>query len=131
MVFSGAIVLKTGYDLQYRDAGEWIRQDSGGGKNIMARWESTSAYYSGGVAINLPYAEFNRITDFARSRDVDYLRHQPAGDRGRQTRSEAAARGGCEPSGLEAGKYGPAGDEQGDHDLSNGYADGNGFEKLR
>jgi hypothetical protein len=72
-VFGIAHIGATKYETQYREAGEWIRSSAGDGKVIMARWEASSAYYSGGIALPLPYAEYDRLNAYARSRGVDYL----------------------------------------------------------
>lgn len=73
LVFALGNVAGQRYDTQYREAGEWIKANDGAGKNIMSRWEATSPYYAGGVSIPLPYAEYDRLTVYARSKGVDYF----------------------------------------------------------
>ncbi len=73
ILFTFGGLLGTSYDMQYREAGEWIKQEAGSGKIVMGRWESSSSYYSGGVSIGLPYADYDHLTTFARSRGVDYI----------------------------------------------------------
>lgn len=63
----------TKYETQYREAGEWIGAAAGEGKKVMSRWEATSSYYSGGISVPLPYADYERTTAYARSAGVDYL----------------------------------------------------------
>lgn len=69
---AAAVVMKQGYDLRYRQAGEWLRQNAGPGQRVMGR-EYTTALYAGGTAVMLPWAEYDHVTDYARINDVDYL----------------------------------------------------------
>ncbi|MHB1382394.1 MAG: hypothetical protein ACYCXJ_09265, partial [Thermoleophilia bacterium] len=52
--------------------GEWVRQEAGAGQVILNR-EYSSAYYARGLAVVLPYADYDDTTDYARHKDVDYL----------------------------------------------------------
>lgn len=69
---AAATVMKQGYDLRYRQAGEWLRQNAGPGQRIMGR-EYTTALYAGGTAVMLPWADYERITEYARANGVDYM----------------------------------------------------------
>lgn len=72
LALSAVMVQRTPYETQYKEAGEWLKDRAGGGARVMNR-EYSSAYYAGGVAVILPYAGYREMTDYARSRDVDYL----------------------------------------------------------
>ena len=72
ILFSTATVVRQNYALEYREAGEWIRADSGGGQRVMNR-ESMSAFYAGSTPVNFPYADYEATTAYARYKDVDYM----------------------------------------------------------
>ncbi|MEK7816933.1 MAG: hypothetical protein AAB281_01620, partial [Actinomycetota bacterium] len=72
LILAAATVLKPDYPTRYRDAGEWILKDAGGGQRIMSR-EYSSAYYADGTAVQLPYAGYDETTAYARQKDVDFL----------------------------------------------------------
>ncbi|MHB0866597.1 MAG: glycosyltransferase family 39 protein [Thermoleophilia bacterium] len=71
--FAVANVVRQEYETQYREAGEWFRADIGPDKRIMNLWETSSAYYAGGVAVIVPYADYDQMTAYAAANDVDYL----------------------------------------------------------
>ncbi len=73
LVYAVSGVASQGYDTQYREAGEWIKAETGSGKVIMSRWEATSPYYAGGISITLPYADYDRTAAYARAKGIDYL----------------------------------------------------------
>lgn len=73
LIFAAANVARQEYETQYREAGEWVRSDTGADKRIMTLWETSSAYYAGGVAVILPYADYDHMTAYAAANDVDYL----------------------------------------------------------
>jgi len=72
LLFSAATVKSQSYPVGYRDAGEWIKQEVGDGKRIMSR-EFSAAYYAGGTAVPLPYADLAPMDDYAQAKQVDYL----------------------------------------------------------
>lgn len=72
LALAGAMVLRQDYAVEYREAGEWVRQTAGGGLNVLNR-EYSSAYYADGTAVVLPYADYEATTDYARYKEVDYL----------------------------------------------------------
>ncbi len=61
-----------GYPVEYRQAGEWLKGNGGGGARIMSREASTS-WYSGGTMVVLPYASVDEVLDYGRRNGVDYL----------------------------------------------------------
>lgn len=60
------------YQVENRQAGEWIKANAGEGQRIMNR-ESTSAYYAGGTPVSIPYAGYDDTNEYARFQDIDYL----------------------------------------------------------
>ncbi len=72
LAFSAYNTLRQSYPVGYRDAGEYIRQAAGGGKRVMSR-EYSAAFYANGTAVLLPYAAYDRTTDYARKEHVDFL----------------------------------------------------------
>ena len=60
------------FQYSYKLAGEWIKQEAGPGTKVM-EIEFSTAYYSGGDALILPYADYNRTTNYARLVQDDYL----------------------------------------------------------
>ncbi|MFA6001132.1 MAG: glycosyltransferase family 39 protein [Thermoleophilia bacterium] len=72
LVFSAVTVAKRGYHPELREAGEWLKGYAGEDKHIMNR-ESPSAYYAGGAPVFLPYADYDRINEYARYKDIDYM----------------------------------------------------------
>ncbi len=72
LLFSAVTVVKQSYPVGYKDAGEYIKQTTGGGKRILSR-EYSAAYYSGGTAYLLPYDSYDKTTAYARYQHIDYL----------------------------------------------------------
>lgn len=72
LAYAGVVVLGQSYALGYRDAGLQVRQLAGTNQRIMSR-EHSAAYYSGGTAVAFPYDDYGRTTEYARSKNVDYL----------------------------------------------------------
>ncbi len=72
LAFSAFTTLRQTYPVGYKDAGEYIRQLAGSGKRVMSR-EYSAAFYAGGTAVLLPYAEYDRTTEYARKENVDFL----------------------------------------------------------
>ncbi|MHB1325398.1 MAG: ArnT family glycosyltransferase [Thermoleophilia bacterium] len=72
LVYSGAVVLSPSYPIGYKEAGLLVKQAAGPDRRIMSR-EYSAAYYSGGTAVALPYADYERTTEYARGKNVDYL----------------------------------------------------------
>lgn len=72
LVYAGIVVLKQDYPIGYRVAGELIKQEAGTGRRIMSR-EYSAAYYAGGTAILLPYADYESTTKYAHIKKIDYL----------------------------------------------------------
>jgi len=72
LAYSAVTVKKQTYPIGYKDAGLMIRQQAGTDKRIMSR-EYSAAYYSGGTAVLLPYADYDSTTEYARNKNVDYL----------------------------------------------------------
>lgn len=69
----GAFTLhKQSYAPEYKEAGLWVKENEGSGKVIMGR-EFSSAYYAGGTALLVPYDSYERTTEYARNKGVDYL----------------------------------------------------------
>lgn len=60
------------YQMETRDAGEWIKDNAGEDQRIMNR-ESTSAYYAGGTPVSIPYAGYDDTNEYARIQQIDYL----------------------------------------------------------
>ena len=72
LAFAGATTIKQSYPVQYKEAGLWLKQNGGEHRRIMNR-EYSSAYYAGGDAVILPYADYAATTDYAGRKSVDYL----------------------------------------------------------
>lgn len=72
LVLSAATVAKESYPVGYKEAGQHIKQIASTGPRIMSR-EFSSAYYSGGTAVPLPYSSYDRTTEYARNNNVDFL----------------------------------------------------------
>lgn len=72
LLYATVIVEGNSYTTQYKDTGEWIKQELGPGKRIMDR-AYTSTYYAGGTVVLFPYDSYERTTAYAYQRDVEYL----------------------------------------------------------
>lgn len=72
LLFCAKVISLQGYETQYKEAGEWLRQEAGPGTRILNR-EGSSSYYAEGMLIVLPYADYTATTAYARRHDVDYL----------------------------------------------------------
>ena len=72
LIFSAVTVAKRGYHPGLREAGEWLEGYAGKDTRIMNR-ESSSAFYSGGIPVFLPYAEYDRVNEYAHYQNVDYM----------------------------------------------------------
>ncbi|MCL5883462.1 MAG: glycosyltransferase family 39 protein [Actinobacteria bacterium] len=72
LIMSGVTVARQSYPVEYKEAGQWLRQEAGPGSRVMSR-DSSVAYYSGGVSVILPYADYESTTHYARLKNVDYL----------------------------------------------------------
>ncbi len=72
LVFSLSMVLRKSYPIQYRVAGEWIKETAGPGERILSRYYSP-AFYADGIDVILPYADYQKTTDYARDKSVNYL----------------------------------------------------------
>jgi len=59
------------FPVQYKEAGEWLKAETGGGARVMNN--AASAYYAGGTLVVFPYADYGRTTAYARYQGVDYL----------------------------------------------------------
>lgn len=60
------------YPVQYREAGEWLKQEYGAGTRIMTR-DAAAAYYAGGTMVILPYASLEGITGYADRHQSQFL----------------------------------------------------------
>jgi len=65
-------VARTDYPLEYKLAGQWLKEQGESDIRIMSR-EASTAYYGGGTLIMLPYASLQDVLDYAKRRQVDYL----------------------------------------------------------
>lgn len=65
-------VTSASYPVQYRRAGEWLKQNGGDGSRIMSR-ETSTAYYAGGTEVILPYAPAQEVVDYGRRQGAKYL----------------------------------------------------------
>ena len=72
LISSLCTVLGKVYPTEYREAGEWIREDGGQGNRILSRYYSP-AFYADGIEVILPYADYQGTTDYAYRQDVDYM----------------------------------------------------------
>lgn len=72
LVLAGAMVARQDYPVQYKEAGLWIEREAGEGLEILNR-DYSSAFYAGGTAVVLPYADMDELTEYAREREVDYM----------------------------------------------------------
>ncbi|MFA6001131.1 MAG: glycosyltransferase family 39 protein [Thermoleophilia bacterium] len=72
LAFAMVTTLKQSYPVEYKEAGLWLKENGGEGTRIMNR-EYSSAYYAGGDAVILPYADYAATTDYARKKNVEYL----------------------------------------------------------
>jgi 4-amino-4-deoxy-L-arabinose transferase-like glycosyltransferase len=59
------------FEVQYKEAGDWIKAETGGGTRVMR--EAASSYYASGTLVVFPYADYDRTTAYARYQNVDYL----------------------------------------------------------
>ncbi len=60
------------YPVEYRQAGEWLKDHGGDGGKVMSREDST-AYYAGADLVPMPYAAEQEIIDYGRRNGVDFL----------------------------------------------------------
>ncbi|MCL4472657.1 MAG: hypothetical protein M1539_05745 [Actinobacteria bacterium] len=58
------------YDTGDKQAGQWIKAETGGGARIM---NAVAAYYAGGTLVTPPFADYDRTTAYARYQHVDYM----------------------------------------------------------
>ncbi len=65
-------VAQTDYPVQYKQAGEWLKDHGGDGSRIMSR-ESSTAYYAGGTLVMLPYASMQQVLDYGHRQHADFL----------------------------------------------------------
>jgi len=65
-------VARTDYPLEYRAAGEWLMTHGGGDVRVMSR-EPSSAWYSGGTQVVLPYASVEETVDYGRRNDAEFI----------------------------------------------------------
>lgn len=72
LAMSAATTLKQDYPVEYKEAGQWLKQAAGPETRVLNR-DFSSAYYAGGTAVLLPTASYEDTTDYARRKDVDYL----------------------------------------------------------
>ncbi|MBE0429208.1 MAG: glycosyltransferase family 39 protein [Thermoleophilia bacterium] len=72
LILTLALAASESYSTEYREAGEWIKDNAGRDLRIMDR-EFSAAYYAGGTVVLIPYADYDRTTAYARFNEVDYL----------------------------------------------------------
>lgn len=72
IAYSGAVVIGQSYPIGYKDAGLIVKEKAGTNQRIMSR-EFSTAYYSGGISVALPYADYQQTTEYARGKNVDFL----------------------------------------------------------
>lgn len=72
LMVAGAQVARQDYAVEFKEAGLWLKEEVGSGKNILNR-EYSSAYYAGGTAVVLPYADYDDTTAYARYKEIDFL----------------------------------------------------------
>lgn len=72
LAFAAGMTLRQDYPVEYKEAGRWIEREAGAGQRILGR-DYSSAYYAGGTAVVLPYADIGDTTAYARYREVDYM----------------------------------------------------------
>jgi 4-amino-4-deoxy-L-arabinose transferase-like glycosyltransferase len=72
LAYSWLTISGQDYQVENREAGEWIKANDGEDLRIMNR-ESTSAYYAGGTPVSIPYAEYDDTLEYARYQEVDYM----------------------------------------------------------
>jgi hypothetical protein len=65
-------VTRVHYPVEFRQAGEWLNANGGDGARVMSR-EASTAWYSGGTQVVLPYASVDEVLDYGRRNDADYL----------------------------------------------------------
>lgn len=65
-------LLKQNYSVEYKEAGQWVKDNEGSGHTIMDR-EFSATYYARGTAVLLPYDSYERTTNYARLKGVDYM----------------------------------------------------------
>lgn len=61
------------YPLGVKEAGERIKREAGPGKRIMAAGAMNPYFYAEGIAVEMPFADYDQTTRFARMKSVDYL----------------------------------------------------------
>lgn len=69
--YGGAMALGQDFDIQYRQAGEWILDNAGQDRRVM--YKEAAAFYADGVMVPLPYADYQDTTRYAREKNVDFL----------------------------------------------------------
>ncbi|MBE0430180.1 MAG: glycosyltransferase family 39 protein, partial [Thermoleophilia bacterium] len=73
VAYAGAVAATpSGKVAEFREAGEWLKENAGEGKRIMSR-ESPSSFYAGGIPHFLPYADYQDMTGYARYHEIDYM----------------------------------------------------------
>jgi 4-amino-4-deoxy-L-arabinose transferase-like glycosyltransferase len=72
LVLGGLTLLRHSYNTGYKEAGLWLKENEGSGKIVMCR-DYSSAYYAGGYYLGIPYDSYERTTEYAKSKGVDYL----------------------------------------------------------
>ena len=72
LAFAGVTTIRHTYATEYKEAGAWLKDNGGDGAKVMNR-EYSSAYYAGGTSVVLPYDTYERTTNYARLKGVDYL----------------------------------------------------------
>lgn len=73
LVASGSHRLATAdYPVDRREAGEWIKREYGGDSRMMSRDFATS-FYADGETAALPYDDYDKVSQYARAQEVDFL----------------------------------------------------------
>ncbi len=72
LLFAVETVIRPVYPVEQREAGEYLAPLTGLEDKVMAR-QYTSAFYAGATAVLLPYADYEKTTEYARRKGVDYL----------------------------------------------------------
>lgn len=63
---------RSDYPTEYRDAGEWLKENGGEGARVMSV-EAATAWYAGGTQVPLPYALVDEVVDYGREHEAGYL----------------------------------------------------------
>lgn len=72
MILAAATTLSQDYPVELKEAGDWLRQEAGDGTRVINR-DFSSAYYAGATAVLLPTADYRATTDYACSKDAQYM----------------------------------------------------------